>query len=104
MVEALLAWGAPTDSVDVGEGGAGGKGAVARVMLISTAAASATYRLRPCVCVCGFPLTWFRVVQQIIKEECGKMHAQLTRQRAARHGKRKDVRGTLAIVSQRRIS
>jgi len=26
MVEALLARGAPTDSVDVGEGGAGGKG------------------------------------------------------------------------------
>ena len=79
MVEALLARGAPTDSVDVGEGGAGGKGAVARVMLISTAAASATYRLRPCVCVCGFPLTWFRVVQQIIKEESGKIEDACTR-------------------------
>ena len=74
--------------------------AVARVMLISTAAASATYRLR--VCVGGVPLTWFRVVQQIIKEECGKMHAQLRTRLPTR--KRKDVRGTLAIVSQRRIS
>ena len=78
MVEALLARGAPTDSVDVGEGGAGGKGAVARVMLISTAAASATYRLR--VCVGGSLLLGFVLCSKLSRKSVGrsKMHAHAT--------------------------